>query len=93
MVRGPAGEWVMYWTALEPGAPVPPICHACTDGNTPADAPCAQAPGGTGPTYMSYAASPSGPWSKPAVLFQAQRNETNMDTNLAVTIRKVGIES
>jgi len=35
---------------------------------------------------MIHATSPDGPWSTPQVLFQAQANLTNMDTNLAVVI-------
>ena len=43
-----------------------------------------------GPTYLSWAAAPGGPWSAPMRLFAAQANETNADTNLAAAIRPDG---
>lgn len=39
---------------------------------------------------MSWASNPEGPWSKPELLFAAEREETNMDTNLAVVILQNG---
>ena len=90
VVRAPTGEWVMYWTALAPGASPQPICEQCTDGNTPAHAQCAHSAGGSGPTYMSVSSSPDGPWGQPQRLFASQATQTNMDTNLAVTILSNG---
>jgi hypothetical protein len=81
---------VMYWTALDSSKPKPPVCTECTDGTTPADAKCAHAPGGSGPTFMSWAPgnSPDGPWSTPQELFKGQA--WNMDTNLAMVILSNG---
>eukprot|EP00937_MAST-01D_sp_MAST-1D-sp2_P004368 g4368.t1 len=90
VVRAPTGEWVMYWTALDAGVAPAAVCRACTDGNTPAEAQCAHAAGGSGPTYMSVSDSPDGPWSAPQRLFAAQAGQTNMDTNLAVEILSNG---
>eukprot|EP00935_MAST-01C_sp_MAST-1C-sp1_P000992 g992.t1 len=90
VIRAPTGEWVMYWTALAKGQPKPPVCNQCHDGVTPAAAQCVHAAGGTGPTYMSVAKSPDGPWSTPQMLFESERKQTNMDTNLAVVILKNG---
>ena len=87
VVRAPTGEWVMYWTALAPAAAPQPVCEQCADGRTPAQVQCAHSAAGSGPTYMSVAASPDGPWGAPQRLFAgAQSALTNMDTNLAVVI-------
>mmetsp|Transcript_29306 Transcript_29306/g.87658 ORF Transcript_29306/g.87658 Transcript_29306/m.87658 type:complete len:381 (+) Transcript_29306:328-1470(+) len=40
--------------------------------------------------YLTWSKSPDGPWTKPARLFKAQENLTNVDTNLAATIRPDG---
>ena len=79
----------MRLTRLCSHAPVAALLPArvgqgCSSGVTaPA---CAGSAAGDGPTYMSHSKSPWGPWSKPERLFDAQGNETNMDTNLAVVI-------
>lgn len=89
VVRGPRGEWVMYFTAAENmSAPPATPCVRCEDGRTsPA---CHGSAAGDGPTYMSWSMSPYGPWSPPKKLFESQRDETNMDTNLAVVILSNG---
>lgn len=88
VVRAPSGEWVMYFTAAanRSAAAQSPLCAACNVGTTPQSCPGGAA--GFGPTYMSWATSPRGPWSPPARLFDdaAQRRATNMDTNLAAVI-------
>jgi len=86
VVRAPTGEWVMYYTGDPEGATPQPLCKQCVDGNTPANTTCGTGAAGIGPTFMIWAKSPLGPWSKPEVLFAAQANETNADTNLAVVI-------
>lgn len=84
VVRAPTGEWVMYFTAGQPGDPKPTACSICKDGKTPPNCPGGAA--GTGPTYMSFAQSPEGPWSEPVELFKSQEGQWNMDTNLAMVI-------
>lgn len=84
--RAPSGEWVMWYTGEVEGASPPPLCTQCSDGVTPANTSCGTGAGASGPTYLSWAHSPWGPWSTPQRLFAAQSNETNMDTNLAATI-------
>merc|ERR1712190_192450 len=90
VVRAPTGEWVMYYTANPEGMAPQPICLQCTDGNTPSNTTCPIGAAYTAPTYMIYAQSPLGPWSKPQLLFKSQANETNLDTNLAVVILQNG---
>lgn len=93
VVRAPTGEWVMYYTGLAQDSAATPPCDQCTDGNTPANSTCptgASTAGRATPTYMIYAMSPIGPWSKPQRLFIAQANETDVDTNLAVVILQNG---
>ena len=71
-VRDPdTGEWVLFYTAHIPAgaspAPHSPPCN-CTDGSTVGRC------GGTGvegATYVSWAKSPDGPWTKPLYLFAA----------------------
>ena len=89
VVRAPTGEYVAYFTSSSPGAPTPKPCTTCKDGKTPVTCPGGAA--GNGPTYMSVSfKGPAGPWSSPSILFSAQANFTNMDTNLAVTINDDG---
>ena len=88
VVRAPSGEWVMYFTAAENRASTPILCKGCSSGVT--NPSCAGSAAGDGPTYMSWAKSPYGPWSTPERLFSSQENETNMDTNLAVVILNDG---
>ena len=87
VVRAPTGEWLMLFTGAPPGSPPPTPCTQCADGRTRAGATCAGGPAGRGPTYLSWSASPTGPWSARERLFAAQANATaGADTNLAVTI-------
>ena len=85
VARAPDGRWVMWYTGEFAGRAPPPPCRACAGGRTPANTSCYTGFGG-GPTYMSWAAAPDGPWSPPQRLFAAQAHATNMDTNLAATI-------
>ena len=91
VARAPTGEWVMWFTGeADDGTPPPPRCSECAGGTTPANTSCATGYTVNGPTYLSWAASPDGPWSAPARLFAAQANATNADTNLAAAIRADG---
>ena len=80
-IRGPNGEFVLYWTENHYSVP---LCN-CTDGST--------SPGCTGPktimynTYMSYSSNPNGPWSKPVAILGPIRST---DTNFAAVILKNG---
>jgi len=79
--RAPTGEWVLYWSGYPKGKGLgPPCLNVCTDGATPASG-CKLPRGGSPPTYMSWSATPDGPWSAPAEVLAAP-----WDTNLAVVI-------
>ena len=65
---------------------LPPLCTQCAGGNTWANTTCQTGYTINGPTYLSWAKSPFGPWSKPQRLFAGQSNQTTLDTNLAATI-------
>jgi hypothetical protein len=88
VTRGPAGEWVMFWTgcdstakppssavcrpAFAAGAGGPVDCSALGDGSTPPGL------GGTrikssDNTWMAWAPHPDGPWSKPVVVRMRKR--------------------
>ena len=87
--RAPTGEWVLYWSGYPKGRSLgPPCMSACTDGWTPKNLSaygCKLPRGGSPPTYMSWAASPDGPWSPPVEVLAAP-----WDTNLAVVILQNG---
>ena len=90
VARAPTGEWVVWFTGDPEGASPPPLCTECAGGNTLANTSCATGYTVNGPTYLSWASAPEGPWSKPQRLFAAQANQTNLDTNLAATILSNG---
>ena len=84
---------VLYYTA-SPWPSQRALCTACAAGSTPlaARAPngsCATG-GSTDPTLMIHAASPYGPWSKPAAVLSgtpgAYVPEYGGDTNLDLVI-------
>jgi hypothetical protein len=78
-VRDPTTrEWAVFYTSAIPSGRA--LCN-CSDGSsTPA---CEGRPkyGPQGPTYVSWAASPAGPWSAPLRLFSEGAREA--DTNMA----------
>jgi hypothetical protein len=76
----------MWYTGDVEGVPPPPPCTECTGGTTPANTSCSAGAAATGPTFLTWAHSPNGPWSTPQRLFKTQANQTNMDTNLAAAI-------
>lgn len=96
VVRGPNGEYIMYFTAnlrSQHGD-----CNCCRkgqskcDGSTgPGDCPSTAQLGAKGParlgdtdgSYMSYSMSPEGPWSEPQPLFPGY---VGSDTNFAPAI-------
>ena len=86
VARAPTGEWVMWFTGDPEGVAPPPVHSVHNGGNTLANTSCATGYTINGPTYLSWASAPGGPWSKPQRLFAAQANQTNLDTNLAATI-------
>jgi hypothetical protein len=94
VARAPTGEWVMWFTSGPSGpggkaAPTP--CKQCADGHTLENSTCPGGPAGSGPTFMSWAPAPRGPWSTPQRLFASQANETaSLDTNLAMAILSNG---
>lgn len=79
VVRGPSGEWVLYWSTYPNGHTLGPPCTNCTDGYTPPG--CGSPHGGSPPTFMSWSLSPEGPWSTPVAVLAAP-----WDTNLAGVI-------
>ena len=90
VARAPTGEWVMWFTGDPEGTPAPMLCTQCAGGNTLANTTCKTGYTVNGPTYLSFARSPFGPWSTPQRLFASQANLTNLDTNLAATILSNG---
>jgi hypothetical protein len=78
-VRDPSTrEWAVFYTAATPSGR--PVCN-CSDGSsTPA---CEGLPkfGKQGPTFVTWAPSPVGPWSPPLQLFSEGARQA--DTNLA----------
>jgi hypothetical protein len=94
--RGPAGEYVAYFSYNpNPGASRP-VCKLCTDGST--NPVCKKKSLGqpfienTDPTYMSWSATATGKWSEPVKVLDATivPKMTPMDTNMAVVINKDG---
>ena len=80
-VRDPTtGEWALFFTLKSPDDR--PLCH-CTDGSSPN---CGNE--NEGPTVVSWASSPHGPWSAPLLL--KDMGGTQSDTNLAPVILKNG---
>jgi hypothetical protein len=82
-VRGPDGEWVLFFTAHIPWnstpAPHSPAC-TCVDGSTPHTG-CADPTGNEGATYASWSTSPNGPWSEPYLIIDTGGRQS--DTNLS----------
>lgn len=78
-VRDPSTrEWAVFYTSAIPSGR--PVCN-CSDGSsTPA---CEAMPkyGKQGPTFVTWAAAPTGPWSAPLELLSEGAREA--DTNLA----------
>ncbi len=73
---------VMFFTAQRP--PTRKTCRGCVDGTTE-NPPCpesSQCNPNTDATWMSFASSPSGPWSEPVVIL----NGTGSDSNLSPVI-------
>jgi hypothetical protein len=78
-VRDPAtGEWAVFYTAAIPSG-CPPC--ACSDGSTTAACEGRPKYGKQGPTYVTWAPTPAGPWSPPLLLLSEGAREA--DTNLA----------
>jgi hypothetical protein len=79
-VRDPTtGEWALFFTLKSPSGRT--VCN-CTDGSTP-PATCGGLQG-EGPTYVSWASSPGGPWATPLLLKDMGGSQS--DTNLAPII-------
>ena len=76
----------MWFTGEAEGVAPQPLCLECSGGTTPSKSTCKTGYTVNGPTYMSWAPRPEGPWSSPQRLFAAQANLTNLDTNLAAAI-------
>ena len=78
-VRDPrTHEWAVFFTSATPSGR--PVCN-CSDGSSTAS--CERLPkyGKQGPTFVTWAPSPAGPWSSPLQLFSEGAREA--DTNLA----------
>jgi hypothetical protein len=81
-VRDPTTrEWAVFYTSAVPSGR--PQCN-CSDGSS--TAACGALPrfGKQGPTWVSWAAAPTGPWSPPLQLYSEGAREA--DTNLAPLI-------
>ena len=81
-VRDPTTrEWAVFYTSAIPSGRAP--CN-CSDGSTTAACEARPKYGPQGPTFVSWAAAPAGPWSPPLRLFSEGAREA--DTNLAPLI-------
>jgi hypothetical protein len=81
-VRDPGTrEWAVFYTAATPSGR--PVCN-CSDGSS--TAACGSLPryGKQGPTFVTWASQPSGPWTAPLQLFEEGARQA--DTNLAPLI-------
>jgi len=97
VTRGPAGEYVAYFSYNANPGSTRPECKLCTDGSTnPAckkkahlGAPFIEV---IDPTYMSWSATATGNWSEPVMVLGPKivPTMTPMDTNMAVVINKDG---
>ena len=101
--RGPAGEYVAFFSYNADEGPGRPVCHSCTDGSTDpsckkrrllargaGDGTAATPPLGienTDPTYMSWTATATGNWSVPVLVLGPK---VEMDTNMAAVIKADG---
>ena len=88
VVRGPAGEWVMVWSAW----PLPDAADRCANCSAGATAPGGPR-GGCGPHYMhgfkqmmAVAPGPNGPWDA----FEVPQLSAGWDWNFALAIRADG---
>lgn len=78
-VRDPTTrEWAVFYTSAIPSGR--PVCN-CSDGSSTAACESFPKYGKQGPTFVSWAPSPTGPWSPPLQLFSEGAREA--DTNLA----------
>ena len=78
-VRDPTTrEWAVFFTSSVPSGRA--LCN-CSDGSSTAACEGRPKYGQQGPTVVSWAASPAGPWSAPLQLFSEGAREA--DTNLA----------
>ena len=69
--------YVMFFTAQIPDTRK--ICDVCANGTTLGPCPDAnQCSPNTDPTYMSYSAYPSGPWSDPVMVLGSTGSDTNL---------------
>ena len=73
---------MLYFTANFSDGPRRTMCN-CTDGSSSAAGKCAHG-GAEGATFVSWASTPSGPWSPPLQLISEGSRQS--DTNLAPTI-------
>lgn len=95
VTRGPAGEYVAFFSYNPNPGPSRPVCKLCTDGST--NPVCKKKLGRpfievTDPTYMSWSATADGKWSEPVLVLGPTivKGMTPMDTNMAVVINKDG---
>eukprot|EP00936_MAST-01D_sp_MAST-1D-sp1_P001499 g1499.t1 len=88
VARGPKGEYVMYFVKGHPKTPWddPAKPCQCSDGSSSAE--CDTSCTWTNGTFMSYATSPAGPWSRPLEVLPHPLGP--VDSNLAVVIAQNG---
>lgn len=78
-VRDPTTkEWAVFFTSAIPSNR--PVCN-CSDGSSSASCEALPKYGKQGPTFVTWASSPTGPWSPPLELLSEGAREG--DTNLA----------
>lgn len=91
LTRAPSGEWISFFSYnAHPGASRQ-VCHACKDGSTPKACKSMSSTAvpdvfieNTDPTYMSWAANGSAPWSHPVRV--TNWPNVQMDTNMAAVV-------
>ncbi len=82
-VRDPtSGEWALFFTLKDPSGRPPCNCSASGAHAGPCDG------AGEGPTVVSWAPAPEGPWSPPLLLLDMGGSQS--DTNLAPVILRNG---
>jgi len=96
VTRGPAGEYVAFFSYNPNPGSSRPVCQQCTDGST--NPKCKKTFFGkafienTDPTFTSWSATATGNWSEPVLVLGPSivPKMTPMDTNMAVVIGKDG---
>jgi hypothetical protein len=106
VVRGPGGEWVMYWTGCDPAAAAgsprscsPAFvdgteaanCTALGDGSTPPTAGMKRGGRSNDHTWMSWSKLAGGPWSAPVVVLAGEGIDSNLSPVILTNGSLIGL--